>query len=697
MKKLLAVLLALAIALGGTMTNISHAEPELDKDLEVIILRLKKLFNISDAYDEFTQSLESNNEQTNFYLNWRDTNNQLPNISITTDGDGFVKSYSMYYDSVTDKSKWINKIDAENTARQWINKIAPDIISKIKLKETNLPLYIGDDAYNFDFYRVENNIPFYDNNLNIRINKYTGELNSYNANWDKEIEFPKGTPISKEKAKEAFKQDIGLHLIYKNSYAMYGLPRPGEMKYFLAYSTLTNNKAIDAFTGKAIDVGYYRMFTDTKVESVAMADGGLTPLEKEQVDKLKGLKTIKEIENIGRKVLELDDSFKLENENLFQSWNNVDEFQWMLSFRKYVDENNVKDANISLNAKTGELISFNQYLYQEPEAKPAIDKKQSLELAKEYINKNLKDKVGELDYIEEENKDGALNYNFRFIRKTDGVYIENDGVNITIDAVNKKVVSFYLNWYKGKLPSKANIITLDKAYEILFEKIDYQLRYVKLSKNDNQFGNIDDQVEIKLVYDFNLDNQVIIHPATGNFLDNQGNEYKDNWITEYTDIQNSYAKKQIETLSEYGIAFKESKFRPKDEMKQSEFLFLLWKSLNNSPVEYKDYQDEMYKQLKNMKIVRDGDKDRNSSITKEDAVIYLIRTLSYDKIADAETIFEDIWKDSESITTGLKGYLNIAYALGIVKGDGETNNINPHYILKREDGASIIYNYLFMK
>ena len=697
MKKIFVVLLALTIALGGTMTNISYAEPELNKDLEVIILKVKNLFDISDDYDGFSQSLESNNEQTNFYLNWTDSRNELPNINITTDGDGFVKSFSKYYDSVVDKSKWINKVDAENRAREWINKISPNISNMIKLKETNAPLYIGDDSYNFDFYRVENNIPFYDNNLNIRINKYTGELNSYYANWDKEIEFPKGTPIAKEKAIEAFKEEIGLHLIYKNSYAMYGLPRPGEMKYFLAYSTLNNNKAIDAFTGKAIDVGYYRFYGGVKEESLAVSDGGLTPLEKEQVDKLKGLKTIKEIESIGRKILELDDSFKLENENLFQSWNNVDEFQWMLSFRKYVDENNVKDANISLNAKTGELISFNQYLYQEPDAKPQIDKKQALDLAKEYINKNLRDKVGELEYIEEANKDGALNYNFRFIRKTDGIYIENDGVNITIDAVNKKVVSYYLNWYRGKLPSKDNIITLDKAYEILFEKIDYQLKYVKVSKNDNEFGNIDDQVEIKLVYDFNWENQVIIDPATGNFLDNQGNEYKENWITEYTDIQNSYAKKQIETLSEYGIAFKESEFRPKDDMKQSEFLFLLWKSLNNSPAEYKDSQDEMYKQLKNMKIVRDGDKGKNSSISKEDAVVYVIRTLNYDKIADAETIFEDIWKDSESITTGLKGYLNIAYALGIVRGDGKTNNINPHYILKREDGASIIYNYLFMK
>ena len=38
--------------------------------------------------------------------------------------------------------------------------------------------------------------------------------------------------------------------------------------------------------------------------------------------------------------------------------------------------------------------------------------------------------------------------------------------------------------------------------------------------------------------------------------------------------------------------------------------------------------------------------------------------------------------------------MNIAYGLKIVSGD-ETGNIKAKYELKREDAASMIYNYLF--
>ena len=244
------------------------------------------------------------------------------------------------------------------------------------------------------------------------------------------------------------------------------------------------------------------------------------------------------------------------------------------------------------------------------------------------------------------------------------------------------------------MPSKENIISLDKAYDILFNNKEYELRYVTVynenSKNENK-------EEIKLVYGFKEDNIIIIDPITGKFLDNQGKEISEQWITEYTDIDNSYAKKEIQILSEYGISFKENKFRPKDKMKQSEFLYLLWKSLYNSPVEYKDSNDEMYTQLKDRNIVRAGDKDKNTIILKEDAAMYIIRALNYDKIADASNIFKNIWADSENISPELKGYLNIAYGLKIINGDGKTNNINPKYELKREDGAKVIYNYLFMK
>ncbi|WP_399326722.1 S-layer homology domain-containing protein [Tissierella sp.] len=42
----------------------------------------------------------------------------------------------------------------------------------------------------------------------------------------------------------------------------------------------------------------------------------------------------------------------------------------------------------------------------------------------------------------------------------------------------------------------------------------------------------------------------------------------------------------------------------------------------------------------------------------------------------------------------MKGYINIAYGLKIITGDGK-GNINPKYELNREDTANMIYNYIF--
>lgn len=696
MKKILVILLSITLILGGTMPNISHAKPEFDKDLEATVIKLKSLFNISNDYDGFTQRLDSNYGESNFYLNWTDSTNKLPNINISTDSKGFIKSFNKYYhnNEILDKTTSIARAQGEKIALEFIKKTSPEIFNNIILKEDQQPLYLGDDSYNFEFYRRENNIKFYENNITLRINKYTGEVNSYNVNWNKDLVFPNPKDvITVEEAKLAFKEEIGLHLIYKTSYGMYRMPNPDDLKPFISYSTLSNNKAIDAFTGKATDLNYYRIYSADKVESESLTDSGLTPYEKEEIDNLKGIKDISEIEKISRNILEVDNSYKLENQSLFSSWNNKEEFQWMLVFKKDMGEYNTVHASINLNAKTGELISYSMYENHDPKAKPEINKEEALKLAKEYLNKNLKNIVDDLEYIGDNSKDGQLNYNFQFIRKSEGIYIENDGVNIGVDAISKKIMSYSLNWYKGKLPSKDNIISLDKAYEILFQNIVYELNYVRVY-NEN---NLDNNGEVKLVYDFEKDNQIIIDPISGKILDREGKEYTEKLITEYIDIDNSYAKNKIQVLSEYGISFKENKFRPKDKMKQSEFLYLLWKSLYNNPVEYNNSTEEMYKQLTNMNIVRAGDKDKNTFINKEDAVVYIIRAMKYDKLAEKSNIFKDIWDDSNEISPGLKGYLNIAYGLGIINGDGKTNNISPKYRLNREDGANLIYKYLFMK
>ena len=70
--------------------------------------------------------------------------------------------------------------------------------------------------------------------------------------------------------------------------------------------------------------------------------------------------------------------------------------------------------------------------------------------------------------------------------------------------------------------------------------------------------------------------------------------------------------------------------------------------------------------------------------------------MGYDKVANIENIYKDVFKDTNEISKELKGYVTLAYALGIIQGDGKLPaTINPKNELKREDAANIIYNYVF--
>jgi len=68
--------------------------------------------------------------------------------------------------------------------------------------------------------------------------------------------------------------------------------------------------------------------------------------------------------------------------------------------------------------------------------------------------------------------------------------------------------------------------------------------------------------------------------------------------------------------------------------------------------------------------------------------------MSYDKVAEIPNIYSSIFKDSSEITPGFEGYINIGYGLGLINGDG-SGKIRPRAELKREDAASLIYNYMF--
>lgn len=700
MKKYLIFVMVISLFLGG-LPNLVVGETVYDKKMEEVILKVKGLFNISDDYDSFNSQVSSSDSETYFYFNWSDSQEKLDNLSVSTNEEGDIISFNKYnpvYVQTDTKLPKYSYEEAEKLALDFIQKIDPVIYKEIKIEDNKSPINSWDIDYNFRYIRVVNSVPFPANTVNINVNKFTGEISNYHTNWQRDIVFSEiEKVISLEEGIKAYKEGIGLDLMYKNSYRLLKmLDTNEETKNYLAYSKLENNKAIDAFSGEVINLGYFGPMYSTEAEKTMVSgssnESSITPEERAAIDKLSGILDVNKIEKSARETLQLDDDFSLLNKNLYTSRKNPGEFQWSLYFIKKIDENRNTTVDITLDAKTSDLINFYRYNESRTDSKAVITKDQAFVLANEYINKIHPGKFNQVELIVDEAlKENQLSYYFRFIRKIDDIYVESDSISVGVDAVDKMVLSYNLDWFNGDFPPKGNVIDINKAYEVLFNKVGYELRYVMNYDQEKPEG---ENNEIKLVYSVSSNKPNIIDAYSGEILDNSGSAYNDNKVIEYIDIENSYSKDKIKTLAEYGVGFNGSEFKPKELIKQKDFIYLLWRSINTYRNESEVDIEKIYTELTKSNIVKDGEKSLDRVVTKEEAVKFVIRAMNYGKIAEISNIYIDLFEDSKEITPSLKGHMNIAYGLKIISGDG-SGMIKSRNDLKREDAASIIYNYMF--
>lgn len=691
MARRISVILILVMVLLVLPFN-SLAEDNYDKQLEEAILRSKQLFSIGDEYDQFDHNVSYSNGTTIFYLNWSDSKGKLDVIDVSITTDGTVISFSKWKPvHVEEKPKLpnISKEEGLNIAKDFIEKVAPKFIENVKYIDIDEPLNINSNDYSYYFVRTENGIPYYNNNIHIYVNNKTGEIRNYYANWDMNLKFSSAKDlIPLEKAQELYKEKIGLDLVYKTNYI------DRKPNSFLAYSPLNMNLGINAKNGEVTpiyDYIYLERSLDMGAGEVTSTEE-LSPSEKQAVEKISGIISQKNAEKIARDILKLDSDYKLNYFNLYKDWTSDEDYIWQLEFRKDIDSNNYHYVNISMDAKTKELISFYKFGPDDPNKKIKYNKEECLEIAKEYIKLNNPDKLDLIEFREGYDFVRPLVeqkiYYFNFVRKVDSAYVEGDGISATVDATSGDIIEYRIDWSKIDFPAQDNLITKDRAYNILFGDIGLELKYI----NPNIYGSFDNKEEAILVYGLKTDKPAIIDAKTGTLLNYRGEPFKSRSVISYKDIDNSYAKDKINILAQFGIALPGEEFKPKEKITQSDFLYLLAKA-NNPYFEIEESRDNLYSLLINLGIIKEGEISPEKIVTKEEAIKYVIRALKYDKIADLTEIYKDLFKDTEDIAPELKGYVSIAYGLKIV--EGYNGYLNPKAQLKREDGANIIYNYLF--
>lgn len=696
----------------GASTSIAVSA---DKGLENAIKAVKEKIVIPEDYDKFTYNIYNQNGLTAWNLGWSNEEAQK-NINVTIDENNLISNYSSYhYTAYEKKIPKYSKEQGRVIAEKFINNLDSKLLPQYKLVENND--YNVDREYYFNYTRQVNGISYNMNNISVNVNNYTGEVTNYNCGFSKNTDFEDATKIiSLEQAKKAFIEKLGLKMVYNTR------TENEKNVTYLAYVPKDSNKYIDAITGEVetssgnYGVTYDYSLMDQKAKVMEAAGVGanvvLTP---DEIEAVKGMSDLISKEDADKKVraislFKLDSEFKISSANLSKDWRNKDSFIWSLNYTKIInkDTNQTKEVQVSLDAKSGDIQNFWTYYPSVEGAKPLKTKAEAKTISDDVLKTLIpgiyaKVKFDDTYYTYDDKSQNQ--FSFRYVRMENGLECPNDYVTISYDNLSGNVTNMNSNWtndLKFDDPTK-DTISIEKAYQVLFEKIGYDIQYV----NDYS-SNVTDKIVMPvpvdsskavLGYFINGNKPNIISATTGDILNYSGNVYKENGVTDYTDIKGLKAENQIKILTGLSIKYNESELKPNEELLQKDY-FLLLSKLNDLYYVDQNTDDEknverMYNGLISQGIITKADKAPLSTLTRETAAKYFVKFLRIGQIAEIKGIYKSDFKDADKINPDLLGY--VCLTSGLKAMNGSNGYFMPKSEITRLDGLLSIYSYLSNK
>ena len=677
-KQLLSLILAMCITISTSV--VAFASENDGSNLEKAIVSAKNIITIPEEYSDFSYYYNENTEENEssgaYTLDW--SNKDGKSISIQVDDNGNILEYHKF-DSNNDSSGLakISKEDAKAIAEKFMQKSVKFKEGSIKIIDDRSNLSQSSD-YEFKFGQFVNNIPVSFNTIDLSINKYNGEVTSLirNNNDVKDYIFSsKDSIINKEAAKKAYLEKIGIDLKYYSRYDY----KNKKLNVFPAYSIKQDKlQGIDAKTSEVVNIYSDNILnkglnnsSKLMTEDAVVSDGKESTLTKEEINEIQKTAQLISKENAEKVIKDNFDSLKtndkVNNASLEKSDYVDSKYIWNISF---------ENGNGSVDAKTGELLSFYFYDNNE-EVKNNISYSEAKNKCDSLLKKVAAEKYKKVKYIpEEENAEGNY-YTFKYVRMVNGYEYTNNYLSISIDKTTGKIINYENQWFTNiTFPSLNNVISKDIVFDKISDDIGFDLQYEKIDKD-----------KVSLIYNFsNLQEQYLLDPMTGVRIGYDGKKYKENNLPTYTDITGHAYENVIKELLNNGYYLEGDKFNPDSYITQANF----FKYLYTPDMSYYD-EDELYEMLIGNKIIKSEEKSPDHILTNGEIAKYVVRYLNYEPIAKNSQIFVNPFKDN--VSNDYKGYAAICYGLDIIKGDSN-GNFNEKGNMTNGQTAQVIYNLL---
>ncbi len=696
---------ALAAAmLASPMSIIAYADTAAEAAMKKELTYVKQRVEIPEELSEFNYRTSKLNNSTIYYFEWSNKE-KTKTISISIGGK-VLMSYYQYSDENEDTQKYsfgkLTEKELISKAEEYIKQLNPTVYNKIGLAENPVRINIRNNQARVSIRRENEGVPVKGQTGTVVLDKNTGEFISFNINWTMGASF--GDPekaVSKEDAMDSYTDLIPLELTYVAEY-------DNEAKIQIPHLIYRQTKygEIDAFTGKLSTFEEsYDIYDDAVVEEAEeeIADAAPPQVNFTQQE-------IEKMEKEGSLVTAAEAISSLEKLNIFQlgsapevSWErcSYNEYQGFyvrnVSFESkdpnyYVidspaeplyDEESAPaveeyiepevSGSFTINAETGELISFNSY--SGVTEKKTLTKKNASALMKSYFKKIAGTKASKFKF-------GDISYNYGY-KNVNGKYVEDttdllsayasaplyaydipstaEGASMQIDS-EKKITSYHINYYGIEYPKPDDIITEEQAFEHYFENADFDMTY-RLARKEQK-------VLSALVY--TASPYLYIDAFSGKRVGYNGGEYVDySNDREYTDLAGSKYRKIAEKLASYNIVLMDENGR----LNEKEYIT----------------REEFSNLVSNIGCWYYNTNGGSTVLTRQFAAKILANSVISEDCAAIPGIFKTKYSDVKDSNKYI-GYIAIADGLGYMSG--KNGKFRPGAKVTRGEALQLVYDYL---
>lgn len=720
-------------------TNISDKVLKEKSDLEKIKKAVMLKLEIPQELENFTSSHNNYSDKETWSLQW---SNQSQNYSgeykyvqAVVDKSGNILNYNKYvhstYTGIVRKLPKLNPQKAGELAKRFVFLIRPDLYSELSF-DKGLKNYMleHNGNYSFTFNRVYKNIPYYGNSINISIDGQTGSTLTFACNWSDNLKFPDTKSIiGIDAAKTLFQKNIGLNLTFRKKYVS------DKNENYIAYIPKVSDEplCIDAFTGGlAIDNIYENPFARNdrnNIDNNILKSNDKIALNLEDIKEIPQIMSLEAAEKSVRSMAELglDKAYTLMDFSYYKN-KSAGSYIIMMNFGKTLTKSdfdkNISDeefkmilekekystqVNVEMDAKTAELLSFqnNNHYNRSDDKKSILDRDKAQKIAENFLKKYKPTTFNELEYIPAtvittaDKKDKYMAEQgmptINFIRVINGIKFLDNGVSIDIDPVSGNIKNYRQEWESINTPSLEGTITSDKAYDIFFKDIGFELKYIAPFNNPYTEKGTNNVLQLKLVYALDISIPSCIDAKSGKIISlYNGMPYIEKGSTQYKDIDSSSLKDKIIEMENAGLLFSEETFRPDDALLQKELVYLLLLLKGQSPANSllldfgQQTLDNMYRYAVNLNIIKPDEKSPDRKVTREELIKYVLNLAGYSNIADIKGIFICDFEDKDDISVDLKGYAAIAKSLNLIKG----SKFYPKKNITRAEAVEVLYDLL---